>query len=139
MTSKTTRRATAREITRFLCIGGLATLLDLAVFRLALAAIPSKGLCFVIGFTVSVTARFAADKSFTFKANAGKTSRQFTLYVMSCCATLLIGLGVFNALLLLSFSPMWSKVISIPFVTVAGYLLFKFLVFKQRKDQGRFP
>ena len=125
------------EVVRFLCIGGSATLLDLIVFNLCLLVLPSKEtLSFVIGFSTSVLCRFFADKYFTFRAKQGKLPHQFALYLTSCLITLLIGVGVFNVLLCLNFTAFWSKIISIPFVTVAGYFLFKFIVFKKSNPQA---
>lgn len=121
------------EVLRFLLIGGSATLLDLLIFRLLLIGLPhSVNACYVIAFTISVVCRFYADKYYTFKERSSKNkSTQFLSYLLSCLATMSIGILFLNFFLLLNLSPFWSKVFSIPFVTVAGYFLFKFFVFKK--------
>ncbi len=133
--------ARAREVLRFLCIGGAATLMDLAVFRLCLHFLPEREtICFVIGFALSVLCRFYADKHFTFRERRGTASTQFVLYLASCLLTLLIGVGAFNGFMLFGASAFAGKLLSIPFVTVAGYALFRYLVFRRsaRWNAGRF-
>lgn len=120
------------QASRFLVTGGLATLLDLAVFMLLGLVIPEQlKLRFVFAFSVSVACRFLADKVFTFNNSSKLYSRQFSLYVLSCLFTMLVGLGAFNISLHYGASPFWAKIISIPCVTVAGFFLFRFVVFRK--------
>lgn len=117
---------------RFLITGGLATLLDLAVFVLLGLVLPEQlKLRFVLAFSLSVVCRFLADKSFTFNNRSKRYGSQFLLYACSCVITMLAGLGAFNLALYCGASPFWAKLVSIPCVTVAGFFLFRCIVFRR--------
>ena len=121
-----------RQAGRFLITGGLATLLDLGIFMLLGLVVPEYlKLRFVAAFSLSVACRFLADKSFTFNNKSSRYGRQFALYLLSCLFTMLLGLGVFKLSLYLGASPFWAKLISIPFVTVAGFVLIRLFVFRR--------
>ena len=121
-----------RQPGRFLLVGGGATLLDLAVFSLLIYFFREKAsVCFVVAFVFSVCCRFLADKNYTFRNTGNAYFRQFALYITGCCLTLGVGMTVFTLGLQLGASELWSKLVSIPFVTVAGYLFFRFVVFRR--------
>ena len=121
-----------RQPGRFLLVGGGATLLDLAVFSLLIYFFREKAsVCFVVAFGLSVCCRFLADKNYTFRNTGNAYFRQFALYITGCCLTLGVGMTVFTLGLQLGASELWSKLVSIPFVTVVGYLFFRLVVFRQ--------
>jgi len=123
-------RTNMGEIGRFLLVGLWATLLDYALFWIALWFMPQhEGVCFILGFTISVLCRFLLDKRFTFRNRDKQTARQATLYFGSCLITLAIGFGVFRLGLRLGIGPLPAKIVSIPCVTAGGYLLFRYIVF----------
>ena len=117
---------------RFLLVGGGATLLDLIAFSLLIYIFPEKpSVCFVVAFGLSVCCRFLADKKYTFRDTNNSYFKQFALYATGCTLTLGVGITVFTLVLQLGSSELWSKLVSIPFVTVVGYLLFRSVVFRQ--------
>ena len=130
-----TRRSLTEKLLqpgRFLLVGGGATLLDLIAFSLLIYLFPEKpSVCFVAAFGLSVCCRFLADKKYTFRNTDNSCFKQFALYVMGCCLTLGVGITVFALGLQLGASELWSKLVSIPFVTVVGYLFFRLVVFRQ--------
>ena len=124
-------RGLGTEMLRFLLVGGGATLLDLTVFRILQRGFAlNPTLCFIAAFTTSVVCRFLADKFFTFRNAEAAYGRQFVLYVCACCITLLVGLLMFEMLKYFTGMPFLSKIISVPFVTLAGYILFRRIVFR---------
>ena len=126
-----------RRLCRFLLVGGGATLLDCLVFALLIwwmPAYPNTG--FVVAFATSVCCRFAADKFFTFQNTKKTYLRQFILYCIGCTLTLGVGLLVFSLVLALGISEILSKLISIPFVTASGYLIFRHIVFLDKGKIG---
>lgn len=128
------RRALLAETGRFLIIGAGATLLDFMLFWGLVRVFPASGkICFAIAFFTSVGCRFFADKLFTFRDGSKKVGLQLPLYVASTVCTMLIGLGVYSLCVRLGSGPLLAKFISMPFVTAAGYILFKFLVFTGTK------
>ena len=135
------RRSLLAEAARFLLTGAGATALDFLLFWLLVSLFPDRDTaCFSIAFFISVACRFFADKRFTFRDPSHKVGLQLPLYFASTLCTLLIGLGVYSLCVRLGCSPLPAKLISMPFVTAAGYFLFKLVVFSNRtQDRSRRP
>jgi putative flippase GtrA len=126
-----------KEMLRFLFTGGLSTALDFALFLSALYVFPEKNnFCFVLAFVCSAACRFIADKFFTFRHRQGNIWRQSAMYIVCAVATLALGTVIFNAGLWWGLSPLLSKIVSVPFVTISGYLLFKIVVFGTVSRRG---
>jgi putative flippase GtrA len=124
---------------RFLTVGLMATCIDLIVFAiLNYFTEVNNSINFIIAFYLSVLCRFFADRNFTFKipwcSDKYGMSIELLLYIFSCTATMLIGLWSFHAVHWMGCSNMISKIASIPPVTLAGYLLFKFIVFRTKSN-----
>ena len=131
------RRSLLAEAARFLLTGAGATALDFLLFWLLVSLFPDRdAACFAIAFFSSVACRFFADKRFTFRDSSRGVGLQLPLYFASTLCTMLIGLGVYSLCVRLGCAPLPAKLVSMPFVTAAGYLLFKYLVFPSR-IQGR--
>lgn len=121
-----------RQIGRFLLVGGLATLLDVAAFGVLHWFMPAyPTLCFVLAFFLSVCSRFIADRHFTFQNTRTAYGRQFVLYLLTCLLTMGIGLATFHLFLWFGIVEIGSKVLSVPFVTVSGFLFFRHIVFSR--------
>ena len=121
-----------RQVSRFLLVGGLATLLDIVAFWILNRYIPEfPTVCFVLAFSLSVCSRFIADKRFTFQNAQITYGRQFALYICACVLTLGIGVVTFRFFLWLGVPEIGSKLLSIPFVTVSGFILFRQIVFRR--------
>lgn len=125
------------ECFRFLGVGLFATMIDLlTLYVLTKFTSVDKSICFTFSFFLSVSVRFLLDKNFTFQYVC--KNRFFTIcslismYAACCMLTYFLGLLIFRCGLLVGFSVIVSKIISIPPVTVSGYLLFKYFVFKNR-------
>ena len=113
-------------------VGGLATTLDVVAFGLLHHAMPtSSTLCFVLAFTLSVCCRFIADKRFTFQNAQTTYGRQFVLYFFACLLTMGIGIATFCLFLWIGVFEMGSKLLSIPFVTASGFIIFRQIVFRR--------
>ena len=131
-------RSLFAEMARFLVTGAGATALDVLLFWLLVSLFPAHGkACFAVSFCTSVLCRFFADKRFTFVDTAGgtmsgKTGRQLLMYFASSLGTMVVGLGVYSLCLRFASGPLLAKLVSIPFVTASGFLLFKLVVFRPR-------
>jgi putative flippase GtrA len=114
---------------RFLIVAAFATLLDVALCTVLCLPFP-KEIAYVVAFVTALLARFCLDRSFTFKSTDPNVAAQFLRYAACCFATLLTGLMIFRTLCQSGVTPLASKLISIPPVTVLGFLLFRFVVFR---------
>lgn len=110
----------------FLVSGGLSTLLDLGLFALLIQVLDGS-LAFALSYLICIVARFAFDVRFTFGVDSPEL-RHFRQYLAASLCLMLMGLGVFH-LLELFFSPVVAKVLSIPPVTLTGFLVMHYLVF----------
>jgi len=125
------------ECFRFLSVGLFSTIIDIFSLHVLneFTAI-DKSICFTLSFFLSVLIRFFLDKNVTFRYVC---STRFCIlggllfaYVLSCVFTYFVGFLFFRCGLMIGFSVIFSKIISIPPVTVSGYLLFKYFVFKNQ-------
>lgn len=120
-----------RQSGRFLLVGGGATVLDFMAFVILIQMFPTMPkVCFAAAFTLSVFCRFMADKHYTFQNKSTAYGRQFVLYIAACLLTMTIGIWTFNLSMHLGADEIWSKLISIPFVTLSGFVVFRFVVFR---------
>lgn len=122
---------------RFLSVGLFATLFDILTLHLLNEFTEiNKSICFTISFFLSVVARFFLDKNVTFRYVCSNgiciIGSLFFAYVLSCVFTYFVGFLFFRCGLMVGFSVIVSKIISIPPVTISGYLLFKYFVFKNQ-------
>ncbi len=121
---------------RFLLIGGWSTLVDCAVLAmLTVWANWDPTPAYIAGFTTSIVSRYFIDRYYTFKHTkmfAAVVWKEFFQYILSCCLAMAIGTVIFYAGIYLELSVALSKIISIPPVTISGYLLFRFLVFRAK-------
>ncbi len=126
------------EWARFLLIGGWSTLLDCAVLAaLTVWANWNPTPAYIAGFTTSIITRYFIDRYYTFRHStmfAKIVWREFFQYIFSCCFAMTIGTIIFYACIYIGLSVTISKIISIPPVTIAGYLLFRFVVFKPKEQ-----
>lgn len=118
------------EIMRFLGVGLGATILDLLLFW-GMVGISecNETIGYLIAFYASIICRFFFDQQYTFRNVKTNTVIQLRAYAAVCTLTAFIGIAVFHAALWVDFSSLVAKALSIPFVTVSGYMLFSRIVF----------
>ena len=138
----------------FLLSGLGSTLLDLMLFS-GLILLLDKNLSYVTSYSICICCRYLFDSRVTFVAQtrAGESSR-FVHYFAGNLTIMVFGLGVYNALLLLplaallapvisitaflrtmpahKLAALFAKLLSVPPVTVSGYFLMKYVVFRNR-------
>jgi putative flippase GtrA len=99
-----------------------------------------KSISFTCSFFLSVAVRFFIDKNVTFRYICRNRyfilGKLFFIYTACCVFTYFVGLVIFRCGILIGFSVIISKLISIPPVTMSGYLLFKYFVFKNRYENN---
>jgi putative flippase GtrA len=145
------RRETFKQIRRFLVIGVLSVLVDLAVYliltRLGLSTHLSKGISYVSGMVLG----FIGNKFWTFES-ARRSASEPTTYLLLYAATLLVNVAV-NATVLAMFAdvlpPRWNKawafLVATGVTTVLNFLGMRFVTFfrgvRQRREkiEAAFP
>lgn len=128
------------EIFRFLLVGGGATVLDcLVLAALSAWTACSPSVSFVIAFMVSVLCRFLFDRQYTFRLHGSLRARsvwgELYRYTAGTCVTLALGSTLFYGAMYAGCTVMLAKIISIPPVTGAGYLIFKYIAFRTGRSQ----
>ena len=123
---------------RFLWVGLWATILDcIALLILTNFFQIDKTISFLLAFYTSVLCRFFFDKYYTFSTDSNlmldSTLRQLMVYILSCSMTMLIGIIIFESSFHITHSVIISKIISIPCVTLSGFIFFKLFVFRIKK------
>lgn len=120
---------------RFVAVAAVTTLGDVGACT-GLCFVLPKALAYIIAFSLALCFRFLLDRWFTFRSSDDAITRQFLRYVVACLGSLVLGLLVFNWVLTYGLAPVLAKIISIPPVTVFGYLAFRFFVFGSREKRG---
>ena len=103
---------------RFAFVGGLAAIIDLAVFTLINVVLHIHyQIALVCAFATAATTKFFINKTFTFKNKSTKTGRQYSIF---------IGLQFFALLISMAF--MWFFVEIVLLFPVVARIVVTFLV-----------
>lgn len=133
-----------REIANYLIVGGLTTLISLAVkYALLFTILDAKNdvqlqIAVIISWIISVAFAYWANRKFVFESKSKEYLKEIGLFVSSRISTLLLDMFImwfFVSLLGLN-SNIWVivwTIVSQIIVIVANYFLSKFIVFKKQK------
>lgn len=127
------------EFLLFLCTGALATVIDVAIFHLLTSLTGlNRTLCFIAAFYTAAVCRFWGDRNVTFRTDKraaanGSVAGQLFRYLLVCSGTMAVGIAVYHLARWGGCSNLAGKLVSIPVVTVSGFLFFKLVVFTQRR------
>ncbi len=133
-----------REIANYLIVGGLTTLVSLAVkYALLFTILDAKDgvqlqIAVIISWIISVAFAYWANRKFVFESKSKEYLKEIGLFVSSRITTLLLDMFImwfFVTLLKLNTNTwviIWT-IISQILVIVANYILSKFIVFKKKK------
>ena len=152
---KQNKKQLLAEIARFLLIGGLATLVDYALFylfNLLILKEVSEGINLAIstfaGFTSGLIINWVFSATFVYRYNKKTTNKQFLLYLLIC----LVGLGLTELGMLLAapsydklyltiivrfdFWKLFFKCLMTVIVLILNYLGRKYLIFNQKAKEN---
>ena len=136
-----------REIANYLIVGGLTTLISLAVkYALLFTILDAKNdvqlqIAVIISWIISVAFAYWANRKFVFESKSKEYLKEIGLFVSSRISTLLLDMFImwfFVSLLGLNTNTwviVWTIVSQI-IVIVANYFLSKFIVFKKQKHDN---
>lgn len=117
-----------RQFLVFLGVGSSCALIDILATKLLLLAGTHYMLAVSAGFAASVSANYVLHTKLTYRAafSRGKAVRFAALVLLNCLMTLVLVYLSKNFL----GSVMTGKIISIPVITLNGFFLGKYWVFK---------
>lgn len=113
----------------FLLSGAFTTVLDLVVFAALLRCVEGS-VAFIVSFSICVLVRFFFDSRISFQQRRWSI-RSFSLYVFVNCSSMFFGLFLYE-ILSMSVGGFVGKILSIPPVTVVGFFLMRYFVFKNK-------
>ena len=130
-----------KEIVNYLIVGGLTTVIALAVYYITLATFldPDSAIQLqianVLSWTSGVLFAYVTNRKFVFESKSNKKMKEFTSFVSARIVTLLIDMGfMWLTVTVLQWSYIIMKLVSQVITTVLNYLFSKFFVFKKIKD-----
>lgn len=135
-----------KEIANYLIVGGLTTIVSLAIKYILLFTILDATnaiqlqIAVIASWIGAVIFAYWANRKYVFESKSKELIKEFCLFVSSRVATLLIDMFImwfFVTALELNSDQLvvvWTIVSQIV-VTVANYILSKFFVFKKNKDK----
>lgn len=129
------RRTPAQEILKFACVGGLSTLLDVAVFWLLMGRGLSPMAAHTASYIVAAALNFLLNGTWTY-AHRELRGRLFApsrlaAFVVAKCATLIVSTVTLAAALVV-LSPLAAKVVSIGLTFGVAVVLSRRFVFAER-------
>lgn len=133
-----------REIANYLIVGGLTTLISLAVkYALLFTILDAKNdvqlqIAVIISWIISVAFAYWANRKFVFESKSKEYLKEIGLFISSRISTLLLDMFImwFFVSLLGMNTNVWViiwTIVSQIIVIVANYFLSKFIVFKKQK------
>jgi putative flippase GtrA len=120
----------SRQFATFLAGGLLCALVDIGVMQLLLNAGAHFTGATTAGFLAGLLVNYAFHSRVTFEATASSAS--FARYLCVVGLNYLLTMGCVSLAVSLAGMPLAGKIVSMPLVSVSGYLLSKFWIF--RKD-----
>jgi putative flippase GtrA len=120
----------SRQFATFIAGGLLCALVDIGVMQALLRAGAHFTGATTAGFLAGLLVNYAFHSRVTFDAAASSSS--FARYLCVVGLNYLLTMGCVSLAVSLAGSPLAGKIVSLPLVSVSGYLLSKFWIF--RKD-----
>lgn len=128
-----------REIFRYLIVGGFTTLVSLATYYFLVLTLldPKDGIQLqvanMIAWIASVTFAYFTNRKYVFGSENPKMAKEACSFYMSRIGTLLMDMGIMyiGVTLLDGNDKIWKLIVQIV-VTIANYVLSKFLVFRKK-------
>ena len=126
-----------KEIVNYLIVGGLTTVIALAVYYITLATFldPDSAIQLQIANVLSGTSgvlfAYVTNRKFVFESKSNKKMKEFTSFVSARIVTLLIDMGfMWLTVTVLQWSYIIMKLVSQVITTVLNYLFSKFIFFE---------
>ena len=125
------------EILRYLVVGGLTTVVSMALFYGCVWTFPDGTdavqlqIANIISWVGAVFFAYVTNRRFVFKSREKNILREMSSFVLSRVLTLLLDMGVMFVLATaLKLDYNFSKLVSMVLVTVGNYVISKLLVFR---------
>jgi putative flippase GtrA len=119
----------SRQFATFIAGGLLCALVDIGVMQVLLRAGAHFTGATTAGFLAGLLVNYAFHSRVTFDAAASSSS--FARYLCVVGLNYLLTMGCVSLAVSLAGSPLAGKIVSLPLVSVSGYLLSKFWIFRK--------
>jgi putative flippase GtrA len=119
----------SRQFATFIAGGLLCALVDIGVMQALLRAGAHFTGATTAGFLAGLLVNYAFHSRVTFDAAASSSS--FARYLCVVGLNYLLTMGCVSLAVSLAGSPLAGKIVSLPLVSVSGYLLSKFWIFRK--------
>ncbi len=128
-----------KEIINYLIVGGLTTVVSLSVYYLCVSTFLDPAspvqlqIANIIAWVVAVTFAYVTNRRYVFESNSASLIEEAGKFYASRISTLLMDMGImFFTVSLLHMNDKLAKLIVQVVVTVANYVLSKYIVFKKQ-------
>jgi putative flippase GtrA len=119
----------SRQFGTFIAGGLLCALVDIGTMQLLLRAGAHFTGATTAGFLAGLLINYAFHSRVTF--NAGSSTASFARYLCVVGLNYLLTMGCVSLAVALAGMPLAGKIVSLPLVSVSGYLLSKFWIFRE--------
>lgn len=119
----------SRQFGTFVAGGLLCALVDIGIMQLLLHGGAHFTGATTAGFLAGLLVNYAFHSRVTFEASA--TASSFARYLCVVGLNYLLTMGCVSLAVALAGMPMLGKIVSLPLVSVNGYLLSKFWIFRK--------
>jgi putative flippase GtrA len=119
----------SRQFATFIAGGLLCALVDIGLMQLLLRAGAHFTGATTAGFLAGLLVNYAFHSRVTFEAAA--TASSFARYMCVVGLNYLLTMGCVSLAVALAGMPLAGKIVSLPLVSVSGYLLSKFWIFRK--------
>ncbi|MGJ7914357.1 GtrA family protein [Massilia sp. LXY-6] len=119
----------SRQFGTFVAGGLLCALVDIGIMQLLLRSGVHFTAAATAGFLAGLLVNYAFHSRVTFQAGASASS--FTRYLCVVGLNYLLTMGCVALAVALAGMPLAGKIVSLPLVSVSGYLLSKFWIFRK--------
>ena len=123
-----------RELSFYILIGGIATLIDWGIFDLTFNYFYLNYLySLALSMIFAGSFHFTANKIFTFQCESKKLGSQLSLFVVASIISVVLTVLILSVLIkLFNVNALYLRMVTTAIMLIPNYLLHKFITFNKR-------
>lgn len=126
---KTNRLNLFKQICKFASVGIISTIVDVGILRFLLSISMGEYIAIALSYFLGVIVNYMLHGLYTFNYSLSKKS------AYKYCAVILLNYLITNLIIYIfqkySFNIIYSKMCSIPFIAINGFILSKYWIYKK--------